>query len=390
MTQRTALSPIVGTAVEWLRGCAIVAVIAIHTTAQFVTINALNSLVATAIVVDVLSHFAVPLFVGLSGFVLAARYPRLADWPETQRFYHRRFRGLVGPYLVFSALYFALAAVRGVQLSWRGVALGLLLGSAQGHLWFFVLIAQLYLLFPLLIRAAEAAERHHRTPAVLAAALTVQLAWNVGVLVLPAQTGRPEWQALLLSYRVFASHLFYFVLGIVAARQGSLMVRWLRRPSGGILVAAVVATAALVAAEWMLAVRDYGNFYAAPPSHFALAALVEPILYVCEAILLIRLAALVAPTGRRLSRALVTLGTYSFGIYLIHELFRIPLSGVLRRVGITPAEWLYYPIIFSLTLLLSLISVRWLSTLPFGAILGGARRTTHSPSVAPGTTVQHV
>lgn len=59
--------------VDYLRGFAVLAVIAIHTSSNSQILN-LNLLLIVNLIIDVFSHFAVPLFIFISGFVLSLNY----------------------------------------------------------------------------------------------------------------------------------------------------------------------------------------------------------------------------------------------------------------------------------------------------------------------------
>ncbi len=358
--------------VQWLRGWAILGVIAIHTSASFVAIQTVNWLSTAVITMDVVAHYAVPLFVVISGYVLASRYGRLRSRYDVMAFYRRRFSRLLPPYLAFSALYFAIAALRGAALTPTSILLDLSFGNAHYHLWYVTLIAQFYLLFPVILAVASHFEETGHPERLLAYALVAQLAWNILTLLWQPDGSQPDWGKLILGYRFFPSHLFYFCAGIYAALNRTRAEQWLRHPNRLCVVA--ISLTAITVATWVTAVMKYGDFYQTPPQHFIISTLVEPALYMAFVLLLSRWADGSASRTSRSSKFLISLGGYSFGIYLIHELFRLGAVSGLRRVGITPADWLFYPVVFMITLALSAISVRWLSSFPLGATLVGSSK----------------
>ena len=69
-----------------LRAFAILAVISIHVSAYFTHMGTINGLAALYMSIDVLSHFAVPLFIAISGFVL---YNKYFDDIDIKRFYKK-------------------------------------------------------------------------------------------------------------------------------------------------------------------------------------------------------------------------------------------------------------------------------------------------------------
>lgn len=70
-----------------LRAFAILAVISIHVSANFTKMDTINGLAALYMSIDVLSHFAVPLFIVISGFVL---YNKYSDDIDIRRFYKKK------------------------------------------------------------------------------------------------------------------------------------------------------------------------------------------------------------------------------------------------------------------------------------------------------------
>lgn len=139
---------------EKMRGLAILAVVIIHVTAsatvyyplgsiKYLFYNSVNSLV----------QFAVPLFIFISSLVLSYRFKAGNDFSPA--FYFKRLRGVVLPYLLWSLGYAALKSWLNGNLSeffwlaqrWEE----LITGSAFYHLYFFLIIIQLYLVFPLVI-----------------------------------------------------------------------------------------------------------------------------------------------------------------------------------------------------------------------------------------------
>ena len=89
--------------INFLRGFGVLAVITIHTTGYFTEIKrSYNTLVLLNLWTDIFSQFAVPLFILISGFVLARNYRN--DFSLT-KFYKKRIRSIIPQYLIFSVLY---------------------------------------------------------------------------------------------------------------------------------------------------------------------------------------------------------------------------------------------------------------------------------------------
>ena len=146
--------------VEYLRGLAALTVIAVHVSMNYTRIPGVNLLALVNVVVYVVAHFAVPVFIFISGWVLGARH---SGEYSLRDFYRHRARTILLPYLFFTALYLVIVVegtfgFAGVPAPGR-VAEALLLGTAAYHLWFFVLIIQLYLFFPLIARGYDRLDR---------------------------------------------------------------------------------------------------------------------------------------------------------------------------------------------------------------------------------------
>ena len=126
---------------DFLKGVAILAIVAIHATTVFPEYAWANSFL----------WFAVPLFIFSTGYLLARRYAKpAAD-------YYRSFAKRVAlPYVIFCLAVGIAAAVLNARFDAAAFSVDVLLGRFNGGaLYFIPLIIQLYLLFPLLQKARQ-------------------------------------------------------------------------------------------------------------------------------------------------------------------------------------------------------------------------------------------
>lgn len=139
------------------RGIAILAVLFIHVSGHF--LPALHppkshtpptwAWYALA-VLNVDALWAVPCFLMLSAF---ANSLSLSRTPDLTRYAKRRLQTAVVPYLIWSGVYMALnLALKTLHhLTLGHIAKLLLTGTAEFHLYFFVLVIEMYVLLPLLL-----------------------------------------------------------------------------------------------------------------------------------------------------------------------------------------------------------------------------------------------
>ncbi|QNB45317.1 acyltransferase family protein [Thermanaerosceptrum fracticalcis] len=135
-----------------IRGIAILAVITIHVTAnatisyssgslRFIVYNVINSL----------AQFAVPLFIFISSIVLSYKFSQERIY--LTQFYVKRIKSAIIPYILWSVFYIFYVKMLygyGDILSWRNWIKWLFYGTSFYHLYFLLIIVQLYLVIPLL------------------------------------------------------------------------------------------------------------------------------------------------------------------------------------------------------------------------------------------------
>src|SRR5690606_32582239 len=126
----------------------------------FTLMNVHNFLFYFNAAVDVFSHIGVPIFVFVSGFVLAIKY---RNQFSLKSFFKKRIPRILIPYLTFSFFYLLLFIfLSGSQLIQNQMELSqltinallfrLISGTAHYHLWFMILILELYVLYPIIIK----------------------------------------------------------------------------------------------------------------------------------------------------------------------------------------------------------------------------------------------
>ncbi len=187
---------------DLLRIIATFAVIMLHVSAEYV--NALTSEtmygkydvthIGVICFYNVISRFAVPCFIMLSGaFILADE--RNGSY---KYFYAKIFRSIGIPTIVFSILYFLYSVLqRVIAIIYRGDALDTLLdpltdwikGEPYYHMWYLYMMAGVYLLVPIIIKVKkDLGEKSFEVAAWLFLALataslwtsTYKLKWNIG------------------------------------------------------------------------------------------------------------------------------------------------------------------------------------------------------------------
>jgi surface polysaccharide O-acyltransferase-like enzyme len=193
---------------DLLRAVATLTVIGIHVTAAYVY----TSIWGCA--ANQFARFAVPLFLIMSGFLLCNADLHGPAF-SSQSFYRKRFRKILWPYFIWSLFYSCLTGLMGADLlaSLLQLPTQLIWGTAYYHLYFVVIVIQLYLLYPWLYRWVLRAPRLCLLTA-LALTLSCQIMLNMhtlGQLSLP-----PQLNNLYLVF--FPVWIFFFVFGMVAAR----------------------------------------------------------------------------------------------------------------------------------------------------------------------------
>ncbi|MEU8244841.1 acyltransferase [Nonomuraea sp. NPDC048916] len=267
-------------------------------------------------------HFAVVIFIALSGFSLAVS-PARSGWrlDSLRRFARRRAWRILPPY--WAALLFSLVVAwtlvpqpgQPVPTGKTVVVYGLLLQdvfgspSPNGALWSIAIEAQLYLVFPLMLLAV----RRLGAVAMLGAVTAVVLA--VGLLA-PAV---PPVETLM---RLTPQFAVLFAVGVVAARvvrtPSRLPLHW------AALLAAVpvLALIAVKGSEWTVAGFFWVDLALAPAAGLLLAAVAGG-----------RPRPLVALLDTRPVRSL---GSFSYSLYLVHAPIVVALNHFLVAPRLGP------------------------------------------------------
>ncbi|MBP2071622.1 acyltransferase [Thermoanaerobacterium butyriciformans] len=136
--------------IDVLKGISIIAVLMIHTTGSAVsTLDKSSTSYLIFAFINRFSQFAVPAFVFASAMLLMYNYGNGCDW---KLFYKKRLKNVLLPYIAWTMIYGAyLYIIHHVPLKSILTIKNILFGGMFYHLYFIVIIVQLYVLFPVLL-----------------------------------------------------------------------------------------------------------------------------------------------------------------------------------------------------------------------------------------------
>lgn len=303
---------------DWLRAAALLAVLVIHSAAWVLPTQGLPFGNPMAFVIG-LMRFSVPAFVMASGFALYRRY---GGQPlQTGDFLQRRWTRVLIPWLAWAPVFLLVGLIDGdVHRNPASVAVWLTYGA--GHLYFLILMAQMYVVFILL------SAHHTHLPAFCVGALVVQLmlGWLHGYA--PVAPGWLIWPGSYLAHEEVPFWVGYFALGCYAASREE----WLLQRASAWRVSLVAAALAAVA----FAVE--GQLLPPGSTHEGTYVYLWPTMLLLAST--ISLSVFMAARGFRASLSLVqpaitSVSHHSLGIYLLHPLF-LRLIGLLTG-GMNPA-----------------------------------------------------
>jgi len=352
--------------IQFLRGFGVLGVIAIHTTAYFTEIKNYNTLVLLNLWTDIFSQFAVPLFILISGFVLAKNYRN--DFSLT-KFYKKRIRSIIPQYLIFSVLYtifnnWVVMHYNPLSTNFSLLLNNILHFNASYHLWFFSIIIQFYILYPMIIKIYDFFRLIDRVELLIAALLVIQTIWMVGIHTV-------SFPFLKLN---FISFLFYFGLGIYTCDHFDQLKKGLNRLTPVYLITSLALT--LGSSFFIIIGLTTGYRYnSIPPYFFMGAELIFPVLRISTFLLLYNLAASLVGKKSILSKVVYKVGDYSFGIYLIHIFFNQYAIRILKNNTVDYNNWMFYPSVFVVTVVFSYLAIRLISYIPYSYYIIGSRNT---------------
>lgn len=206
--------------IEYIRGLAMLGVVAIHTGSQYLLLNPTPNVHLVALF-EIVSRFSVPIFFFVSAFGLFYRM-NLAESFSYGKFLRRRFKAVLIPYLLWSTLYLVHDNwFNGWQLFPESdyAAEIYAFGLAKYHLYFLVILIWFYLLMPLWIWLVR-----RMTPARLLWLLATQIVFDYwsSYCVLDAENLFIKWRLnwLVLHYA------FVFVFGGVLAVHSQRFFAW--------------------------------------------------------------------------------------------------------------------------------------------------------------------
>jgi surface polysaccharide O-acyltransferase-like enzyme len=364
--------------VQYFRAIAIIEVIAFHATLVVTRadITALTPQKDVIIAFAAFTAFAVPHFVFISGVVL---YNKYNEGFSVSTFYKRRFSSVLPPYLIWTTFYFCypylgaalytavfhlptarFGSIPDTSQLLSGYLTALFTGVKQ--LWFVVLILQLYLLYPLLVRFYNRFARQKNPIYVLSVLLFAQIAYTSYFYVI---TGVQSYYNNL-----FLSVIFYFIFGFFVSEHYETIKQKIRRFSIKSISLAVV----LSTVFYSIVFYHVALISDPAPSDFWLYQIAGPFYCLLLIAFYLRFSMKWETAPGFFTDYIEKIGEDSFGIYLTHLFFETAFTFVLPELGLSWYNLLFYPVLFLLTLISSYLSVQVLYRLPFSAIVTGKPR----------------
>ncbi len=364
---------------DYLRGFAILAVIALHTSANYTQIQNVNLLLIINVIIDVFTHFAVPSFIFISGFVLALNYDGLFS---KKSFYEKRAKSILPQYIIFSIFYILLNMVlssmngKANPVPISTIIFDLLIAKSSFHLWYVPLIFQFYILYPYIIKIYDKFADNNRTLHFIGIILMIQQIWivasDIAQTILDSTTYLyfedlfNSWLSLIC-----LSHIFYFVLGIYIFKNYKEVKDQIIKAKKWVVPTILVMTG-IVSLLLIKGSIIYGDYSKIPHSYFMVLSLIESIYFPLIYLIILNISLNLSTLKNKYSNIILSLGKCSFGIYLIHAFYMdIIVLIVYPHFGINGSQLIFYPALFISTALLSYISVNLIAHLPYSEIIIG-------------------
>jgi probable poly-beta-1,6-N-acetyl-D-glucosamine export protein len=305
-----------------LRGLAIIGVIAIHAAVHDVGGISTPSDYWLLVVQTMLSRFAVPSFLIISGLFVSYK-EQASQQVVIKSSMIRRIQRVVFPYIIWSSLYFLFFLLNGVQYS-RNPAIiffeQLLTGSVVLHLYFLVLIIQMYVLsyFGFMKNGRAGKVTMLLVVAAFLAFTIPSYILSIDATVLTGKWVRAGYYFTAFERSLFPRWLLFFMLGRWMGIHWNEVKNFSMRHRR-LLSLSVVASLILCGLDFYCLRLWSGNIHLLPPdwmiscflfgSFFAIWFLTLPV------------------HANLVFEWLGKLGTVSFGVYLLHE----PLLSMIMR-----------------------------------------------------------
>lgn len=310
---------------DLLRVVLILAVISIHTFCVL-DLSVYPHYRTWSLTLNTLSHYAVPLFVMLSGIFLMSKCEE-----PLPMFYRKRLSRIIIPLIPAALFFVALRIFRDGDAS-MDVLKDLVLGRPYYHLWFAFMLIGVYLLMPFLARLVR--EVHN----------VVLAAMSVLVIYVSNCIGEGPYQ--IVPYSAYA------LLGMLIYRRNASKPSALEGWCGLAIALAVTAWNARI----VLRTGSLGTIgYCAPLVMYGSIALFDFILN-C-----------IPPSVG--GSASSTLASLVFGVYLWHPFFKGVATSFVARV--VPSQmWMVFPV----TATAAFVTIWLASRIRIGAVLLGVKR----------------
>lgn len=259
---------------DWFKVIAAIAVVGIHATSQsetsFAASHEIVSLDFLGVVVNQWARFSVPVFLYLSAYGLTLSQKNNEDsglFRIWLGFLSRRLPTILVPYFFFSTIAIAMefqSYQGGAADTAEKIFTKLRTGGADYHLYFLVILAQCYVVFPLLANFARTKISSFTLTTWLALILVSGLLYKGSSEILLGKLGavHPGWHASFAIY-----WLPYFMLGVLHAVEPPVK---LNRAAITIALIAVQLTVLLeyMHYSWQGTPVDYYNHFSRPSVMF--------------------------------------------------------------------------------------------------------------------------
>lgn len=354
---------------DLLRAFACLAVIGIHTFANFLAVKEMTLVSVIACALDNICSFAVPLFIFISGFVL---YKNYKEKIPLKKYYKKRTFSVLPQYIFFSLFYLIASDWNNIidgttSLSIKSILVTLFQGKASYHLWFFTILIQLYIFFPLFLRLFKYVIKKNITGLFLICMLLFQIIWYIFYFKIIDLFSDSSWLInFLKSYEFIFGYIFYLFSGMYICEHFKNATETMKKIKFGYFLLACFFMWAIYT---MITIQKYftDNGYLAELAQI----LLQPITSILFCIILYKFSVYIKNKNNIIYKALSSISKYSFGIYLIHIGFLYVIQLIMRNLEIDPITWNFYPILYFSTLIFSYIAVRLISYLPFSKYIVG-------------------